>query len=80
MGSVTEKVTRLLPCNIIVTKFEEVFKLRISTEIDDIDKHYKRGNELADLGYYRELVKIILEKLMDRKIEEEVRKHYRLGK
>ena len=119
MGSVTEKVTREVPSNIIVTKFQEVFRLRIPTEIEDIDKHYKRGNELAELGYYkealtqykhclqvnemhlpsiksladlyerlkddkqaeyyRELVKIIMEKLMDRKIEEEVRKHYRLG-
>ena len=119
MGSVTEKVTREVPSNIIVTKYQEVFKLRIPTDIEDIDKHYKRGNELAELGYYqqamaqyklclqvnemhlpsiksladlherlkddkqaeyyRELVKIIMEKLMDRKIEEEVRKHYRLG-
>ena len=119
MGSVTEKVTREVPSNIIVTKFEDVFKLRIATEIEDIDKHYKRGNELAELGYHKEalvqyklclqinemhlpsikslanlyeklnehsqaayyhkLVTIILEKLMDRKIEEEVRKHYRMG-
>ena len=120
MGSITEKVTMEVPSNIIVTKFEEVFKLRIATEIEDIDKHYKRGNELAELGYlkealvqyklclqvnemhlpsikslanlydelkeysqaeyYHKLVTTILEMLMDRKIEEEVRKHYRLGK
>ena len=54
MGSVTEKVTLEVPSNIIVTKFEEVFRLRIATEIEDIDKHYKRGNELAELGYYKE--------------------------
>ncbi len=118
MGSVSEKVTREVPSNIIVTKSEEVFRLRIATEIEDIDKHYKRWNDLSDLGFYKEalaqyklclqvnemhlpsikslanlyeelkeyrqaeyyhkLVTTILERLMDRKIEEEVRKHYRL--
>jgi nucleotide-binding universal stress UspA family protein len=120
IGSLTEKVLREVPCTIIVTKYEEVYKLRITTEIDDIDKHYGRGNELVKLGYYdealaqykmclqindmhlpsinslgdlyeklddkiqagyyQELSKTILTKLMDKRIEEEVRKHYRLGK
>ena len=40
---------------------------------------YEKLNEHSQAEYYHKLVTIILEKLMDRKIEEEVRKHYRLG-
>jgi len=119
IGSVTEKVIQNVNCTVIVTKYEEIFKLRVSTEIEDIEQHYAKGNEMAGLGYYKEalgqykmclqindlhlpsiksladlyeklddenqaeyyrkLSKTIMDKLMDRKIEEEVRKHYRLG-
>ena len=117
IGSVTEKVTQEVPCSMIVSKYEEVYKLRIITEIDDIEQHYERGNELASLGfntealeqykmclqindmhlpsikaladlyenlnnesqhaYYQELSKTILTNMMNRRIEEDVRKHYR---
>ncbi|MBE9485468.1 MAG: hypothetical protein IMY74_11505, partial [Bacteroidetes bacterium] len=40
---------------------------------------YERLEDDKQAEYYRELIKIIMEKLMNRKIEEEVRKHYRLG-
>jgi nucleotide-binding universal stress UspA family protein len=54
IGSVTEKVTQEVPCSMIVSKYEEVYKLRISTEVEDIEQHFKRGNELAGLGYFTE--------------------------
>lgn len=120
IGSVTERVILEVPCTIIATKYEEVFKLRILTEFDDIDGHYQRGNELAGLGYnrealaqykmclqvndmhlpsikslaevyeklgdksqsayYKELGDTILRKIMDRKIEAEIRTHLRSAK
>ena len=118
IGSVTEKVTQEVPCSMIVSKYEEIYKLRISTEMDDIEQHFKRGNDLAGLGYYTEaleqykmclqindmhlpsiralsdlyakignksqhsyyqkLGKTLLTKLVNRQIEEEVRKRNRV--
>jgi len=120
IGSVTERVIQEVPCTIIATKYEELFKLRILTEIDDIDGHYQRGNELTGLGYYKEalaqfkmclqvndmhlpsikslaevyeklgdknqsayykeLGDTLLRKIMDRKIEAEIRTHLRSAK
>jgi transcription elongation factor GreA-like protein len=40
---------------------------------------YEKLDDENQAEYYRKLSKTIMDKLMDRKIEEEVRKHYRLG-
>ncbi len=120
IGSVTERVLREVPCNLIVTKTEELFKLRIPTDIEDLGNHFTRGIQLADLGYLEEAINefhiclnindmhlpsmkylselyeklgnseqvkyyddmrsTIMSQLMNRKIEAEVRKHFRMLK
>lgn len=64
IGSVTEKVVSEVECNVVVLKSEELFKLRIPTDIMDIEKHSQRASELIELGFLEEAVsqyKICLE-------------------
>ena len=55
-GSVSEKVIRTVECNIIAVKTEEVFKLRIPEGLENIEKHFDRGNELRKLGFLQEAI------------------------
>ncbi len=117
MGSVTEKVTREVPCSFITTKMQDIFKLKFDNEIKDIEEHYNYGNDLFKSGlnkdaidqyliclqindmhipsmyklaelyktmgdstktaYYDKMAKDLLTRIWDKKIELEIRKHYR---
>lgn len=120
MGSVTEKVTRKVPCSFITTKTVDIFKLRIDSEIKEIEEHFKNANELFKNRFYKEAIeqyliclkindmhipsmyklaevyiqigdkskaefyegmaKDLLTRIWDKKIEYEIRKHYKHGK
>lgn len=117
MGSVTEKVIREMPCSVITVKKINVIQLKLDNEIKEIEVHFKNGEELVKMAFYKEAIgqflkclqvndmhipsmhklaevysvtgdankslyyknmaKEILSKLWDRKIEDEIRRHYR---
>jgi nucleotide-binding universal stress UspA family protein len=117
MGSVTEKVTREVPCSFITTKMQDIFKLKFDNEIKDIEEHFNYANDLfksglnqdaieqyliclqindmhipsmyklaeihktmgetAKVAYYEKMAKDLLTRIWDKKIELEIRKHYR---
>lgn len=117
MGSVTEKVIRELPCSFVTTKTQDIFKLRINTEIREIEIHFKNAERLLKSGlyneaiaqsliclrindmhvpsmyklaelykiigdnenveYYEKMAKDLLQRLWDKKIEHEIRTHYK---
>jgi nucleotide-binding universal stress UspA family protein len=56
LGSVTERVIREAECNVAVVKSEDLFKLRIPTELEDIEKHLRQGQELVKLGFMDEAI------------------------
>lgn len=116
MGSVTEKVTREMPCSFVTTKTQDIIQLRFDNEIKEIEIHFKNANELFEngfyeeaisqyticlqinhmhipsmyklaevhkimgdsvkTGYYKNMAKDLLSRLWDKKIEQEIRKHY----
>ena len=120
MGSVTEKVTREMPCSFITTKTQDLIRLKLDAEIKEIEQHFSNGTQLMKNGLYKEAInqfsiclqindmhipsiyktaevyermgdlvkkeryenmaKDVLSRLWDRKIEMEIRKHYRLRK
>lgn len=51
MGSVTEKVVQAVPCNIVVTKSENIFTIKTPANIKDIKNHFAYGLKLMELGY-----------------------------
>lgn len=117
MGSVTEKVTREVPCSFITTKMQDIFKLKFDNEIKDIEEHFNYASDLFKSGlnqeaidqyriclqindmhipsmyklaelyktmgetikvtYYEKMAKDLLTRIWDKKIELEIRKHYR---
>ncbi|MCF6297779.1 MAG: universal stress protein [Flavobacteriaceae bacterium] len=120
MGSITEKVTREMPCSFVTTKIQDIIQLRFDNEIKEIEVHFKNANDLVKSGFYKEAIsqyiiclqindmhipsmyklaevhriigdnvnavyydnmaKDLLSRLWDKKIEHEIRKHYRSGK
>jgi hypothetical protein len=46
MGSTTERVVREMPCSIITLKQEHVIRFPLEKEVADIERHFRRGNEL----------------------------------
>jgi nucleotide-binding universal stress UspA family protein len=120
MGSITEKVTREMPCSFVTTKTQDIIKLKFDDEIKEIEIHLKNANELVESGFYKEAInqylislqindmhipsmyklaelhrktgdlakakyyddmaKELLARLWDKKIEQEIRKHYSSGK
>lgn len=117
LGSVSEKVLNATEASVVLVKSEEMFRLRITADLEDISKHFERGNELVTLGFYQEAVsqynkclsinelylpsigalaalyeklgetakqeyftelsRLIMRKMTDRKIEEEIRRTLR---
>ncbi|MCM4169090.1 hypothetical protein KCTC52924_00144 [Arenibacter antarcticus] len=53
MGSVTNKVTRELPCSFITTKSKDILHLRFYNEVKEIETHFKKGVKLADKGEHK---------------------------
>ena len=56
MGSVSEKVIREASCNVVVVKNQDVFKLRIPAGLESVELHFKRGNELRQMGFLKESI------------------------
>ncbi|MEE9118636.1 MAG: universal stress protein [Calditrichia bacterium] len=50
LGSTAAKVIREIPCSLITVKSEHVVRLKLETEIADLETHYKQGKELLDQG------------------------------
>ena len=55
-GSVAEKVIREMPCSVITVKWEDVFRLRLESQISDIETHLKQGQELLEKGFPEEAI------------------------
>ena len=53
-GSVTEKVTREVPCSFITVKAENVIRLRLETKIRDIETHFRESKQLVSKGFAKE--------------------------
>jgi two-component SAPR family response regulator len=56
MGSVTEKVIRQLPCSFVTTKTQNIYQLRLDTEIKEIEIHFKNAEKLQKSGFYKEAI------------------------
>ena len=59
MGSVTEKVTREVPCSFITTRNDVIIQLQFDNdldEIDEIEQHFKKANELVRDAFYKEAI------------------------
>ena len=52
MGSVTEKVTRKVPCSFITTKSKNIIKLVIDAKMNDLDTHFREAQLLFKDGFY----------------------------
>ena len=52
--SVTEKVTREVPCSFITVKAENVIRLRLETKIRDIETHFRESKQLLSKGFAKE--------------------------
>jgi len=50
LGSVTEKVTRQLPCSILTVKAKELVSLRVESDLESIDKCLLGGRQLLEAG------------------------------
>jgi nucleotide-binding universal stress UspA family protein len=48
IGSVTERVTREVPCSFITTKSKSMIELSIESKISDIEHHCKAGKQMLD--------------------------------
>lgn len=117
LGSVTEKVIRELPCSFLTTKTQNIYQLKLDTEVKEIEIHFNNAAKLLKSGFYKEameqymiclkindmhipsiyqLAKVhkilgnnekmeyydkmaqdLLRRLWDKKIEYEIRMHYR---
>ena len=52
MGSVTEKVTREVPCSFITTKSKNLIRVVIEAKMNDIDTHFREAKLLFNEGLY----------------------------
>ncbi len=117
VGSITEKVTREMPCSFVTTKTQDIIQLKFDDEIKEIEIHFKNANKLVESGfneeainqfliclqindmhipsmyklaelyekngdspkakYYDDMAEELLARLWDKKIEQEIRKHYK---
>ena len=56
IGSVTEKVTREVPCSFLTLKSEDIITLQLTTNIRDIENHYKTAMQLMEDGFYEQAI------------------------
>ncbi len=57
MGSVTEKVIRVVPVSFITVKTEDIIELQLDAEIRDIEIHYNIALQLTKDGFLKEAVR-----------------------
>ena len=51
VGSVAEKVTREMPCSVVVVKAEHAARVQVEAEIADVEARFRQGQELLDGGF-----------------------------
>ncbi len=56
VGSVTQKVSRKVPCSFIISKSEKLIHLQLNNNLDDIDAIFQEGVQLAKDGYTEEAI------------------------
>jgi len=56
LGSVTEKVVRELPSSMVITKSENLLKLKMESDISNLEKHFSQALKLKDTGFYDEAI------------------------
>jgi nucleotide-binding universal stress UspA family protein len=56
IGSVTQKVSRKVPCSFIISKSEKLIHLELNKSLDDIDSLYQEGIQLAKDGFTEEAI------------------------
>lgn len=52
MGSVTEKVSREVPCSFLTTKSKNLIKVVIEAKMNDLDTHFREAKLLFNEGLY----------------------------
>lgn len=52
MGSVTEKVSRQVPCSFITTKSKNLIKVVVEAKMNDLDTHFREAKLLFNEGLY----------------------------
>jgi universal stress protein E len=57
LGSVTQKVTRAMPCSVVTVDDEDFLRLRLETTITAIDQHLREAESLLRDGYAMEAVR-----------------------
>lgn len=56
MGSVSEKISRKVPCSFVLIKSESLIHLNLEKELTDIDMIYQEGVQLSKDGYNEEAI------------------------
>lgn len=56
VGSVTQKVSRKVPCPFIISKSENLIHLQLNNSLNDIDVIFQEGIQLAKDGYPKEAI------------------------
>lgn len=56
VGSVTQKVSRKVPCSFIISKSEKLIHLQLNNNLDDIEAIFQEGVQLAKDGYTKEAI------------------------
>lgn len=56
LGSVTEKVIREVPCSFVTTKTQDIYQLRLDSEVKGIEAHFNNGGRLQKSGLYQEAI------------------------
>lgn len=56
LGSVTEQLVREFPVSMVITKSENILKLKIDSDISEMEKHLSHALRLESSGYYEEAV------------------------
>ncbi len=56
IGSVTEKVTREVPCSFVTLKSADVIQLQLESKLKDLENHYQIAEQLMADGYFDESI------------------------
>ena len=54
IGGVARRVAQEMPCSIVTVKSEHAIRLRLASDIADIEAHLKQGRELLEHGFPQE--------------------------
>ncbi len=57
IGSVTQKISRKMPCPILTMKARDLITLRLDVDLQSLEEHLSRGQELLDNGFPTEAVR-----------------------